>query len=393
MMNVAVITERADISLGGAQRSAFELTSELNQLGVNATLLAATGSADSPNIKILCPQRRKRTTLTTFSQALNEHFKDNHYRIIHSTLPLTFAHVYQPRGGAYPEAILRNAASYNNPLTRLCKRTTHRINQKRTSLLQAEQNLCAQNNYNIIAALSEYVKTQFKNHYNLPDDRIKVIPNAVKTEIQIDKNQTAALKTRLFALLGLHDSAEPSILLFAANNFRLKGLAPLIKSLALLHKQQTQIPIYLAVAGSDKTLQYKHLAAKFGIEKRIAFLGPLPKIQNALSLATAAVLPTYYDPCSRFILEALAAAKPVITTKFNGAAERFTDNRHGRLLDTPDNIEALTDAIEYYANPANAKTASAAILEDNIKDKISITAHAKQLIQLYESVLNKSGVD
>jgi UDP-glucose:(heptosyl)LPS alpha-1,3-glucosyltransferase len=391
MMKVAVITERADISLGGAERSAFELTSELNQLGIDTTLLAATGSADCPNIKILCPDRRKRTTLNTFSKALTEHFQDNHYDIIHSTLPLTFANVYQPRGGAYPEAILRNIASYDDPLTRCCKKLTHRTNFRRTALLKAEQILCDKDNPTIIAALSEYVKTQFRNHYDLPETRIIVVPNAVKSDTQIDKNEIATLKNRLFALLGLHASSEPSILLFAANNFRLKGLTPLIKSLALLHKRQASIPVYLAVVGSDKTLQYKHLAAKSGVENRIAFLGPLTNIQNALSLATAAVLPTYYDPCSRFILEALAAAKPVITTKFNGAAERFTDDRHGRIIDNPDNIEELTDAIAHYANPANAKTASDAILEDNLKDKMSITDHAKQLIKTYESILEKTG--
>jgi UDP-glucose:(heptosyl)LPS alpha-1,3-glucosyltransferase len=392
MLNIAVITERADISLGGAERSTFELTSELNLLGANTTLLAANGSADCPNVKILCSNSRKRTPLNTFSKILTDHLQDNHYDIVHSTLPLTFAHVYQPRGGSFHEAIIRNAASYDDPVTKCLKRLTHRTNLRRTALLKAEQNLCRKNNNTVIAALSEYVKTQFKKQYDLPDSRLSVIPNAVKTDIQIDRTKVNTLRTRLFALLGLHDSAEPSIILFAANNFRLKGLTPLIKALALLYKRQTSIPVYLAVAGSDKTATYKLLAEKLAVSNKIAFLGPLPNTNHALSLAAAAVLPTFYDPCSRFILEALALQKPVITTKFNGAAERFTDKRHGRILDNPDNIEALTDAIVQYTNPANAKNASNAILEDNLKDKISITFHAQQLIQLYESILNKTGV-
>ena len=55
MTKVAVIIERADISLGGAERSVLELTAELSALGVQATLIASTGTANMPNMHILCP--------------------------------------------------------------------------------------------------------------------------------------------------------------------------------------------------------------------------------------------------------------------------------------------------------------------------------------------------
>jgi UDP-glucose:(heptosyl)LPS alpha-1,3-glucosyltransferase len=392
MLNVAVIIERADISLGGAERSILELNAELSNIGIHTTLLAAAGKANLPNLQVLCPNTTtKRTTFEKFEQSLRNHLYKNNYDIIHSTLPFSFAHVYQPRGGTYIEAIMRNAQSYTNPITRYCKRITHRTNMRRTALLKAEKKLCQPNVHTAIAALSDYVRTQFKQHYNLNDNRIKVIPNGVKTDLQIDKKKSASLRTRLFALYGIPGTSEPAILLFAANNFRLKGLNPLIKALSLIAKSTQPAPIYLAVAGKDNPAKYKHLAAKLGVEKHIAFLGPLSDIQNALSITTTAVLPTFYDPCSRFILEALALSKPVITTKFNGAAERFTEERHGRILNDPYDIKALADAIAHYAHPANAKKTSNNILEDNFKDNISITTHAKKLLHLYKSILNKTG--
>ena len=111
-MKVAVIIERAEIVLGGAERSVFELTANLSQIGLQVDLLAAKGKTDSDNIHVLCAAGHgKRTGLTVFGKAIKKHLAANHYDIIHSTLPFSFADVYQPRGGCYAESIVRNAAS------------------------------------------------------------------------------------------------------------------------------------------------------------------------------------------------------------------------------------------------------------------------------------------
>jgi UDP-glucose:(heptosyl)LPS alpha-1,3-glucosyltransferase len=124
-------------------------------------------------------------------------------------------------------------------------------------------------------------------------------------------------------------------------------------------------------------------------DRRIVFLGPIRHIQNALSIIDVAILPTFYDPCSRYILEALAADKPVITTKFNGASEQFINNRHGKVIDTPEDTSALAEAIGYFTDTNNIRKASDAIVADNLKEQISINCVAKQLISVYESILQR----
>ena len=112
---VAIIIERADITLGGAERSVLELTGQLQVLGFDVDILAAKGQADNSNIHILCPNSPgKRACFFTFAKALEKHLSQNHYDIIHSALPFPSAHIYQPRGGTYAESILRNAVSYRN---------------------------------------------------------------------------------------------------------------------------------------------------------------------------------------------------------------------------------------------------------------------------------------
>jgi len=120
-------------------------------------------------------------------------------------------------------------------------------------------------------------------------------------------------------------------------------------------------------------------------------LGHIGHIQDALSVTDVAILPTFYDPSSRYILEALAAGKPVITTRFNGATDLFVNDRHGKVIDAPEDISALAEAIIYFTDTNNIEKASQAIAEDNIEEKISIRRAAKQLVTVYESILQRKG--
>jgi len=389
---VAIIIERENIVLGGAERSVFELTTALSALGLEVHILAAKGQTDAENIHILFQHRPgKRISYFTFAKALRKHLSENQYSLIHSVLPFDFADVYQPRGGTYYESILRNAASYQNKLLEFYKRLTAFTNFRRSILLWAERKLSKGPNGPVIAALSDYVAEQFKQHYGTDTQRIVVIPNGVKTDKQINSGQADRLRSQILSKLSLKEADKPVLFLFAANNFRLKGLAVLIKAMSAAVRYDTERKAYLIVAGKGKKHKYHHIAKKLNLQKKVFFLGHIRHIQNALSATDVAILPTFYDPSSRYILEALAAGKPVITTRFNGATDLFVDNRHGKVIDAPEDISALAEAIVYFTDTNNIQKASQAIVEDNIEEKISIRRAAKQLVTVYESVLQRKG--
>ncbi len=386
-MKIAIITERANITLGGAERSVFELAARMALLDVDVKILAATGTTQSRRVKVLCSGSEKRVALRDFKKALLQHLKENHYDIIHSTLPFDFADVYQPRGGSYPEAAIRNAASYQNTVLRIFKLLTSFANLRRTSLAHAEKKLCNKEKGPVIAALSEYVKTQFKKHYSLPDERIRVIPNGIRLPASAQKLKTDKLRAQILAELNTREADEPVFFLFAAHNFRLKGLANLIKAMALVDSKFTKRPAFLIVVGRGRTRRYRRLARKMGVTGKVIFFGPTGSIQSLLSCADVAVLPTYYDPSSRFILESLAVGRPVITTKYNGAIDLFTADKHGKVFDSPDDIDSLAEAIRFFCSAENLAAAKKAIQDDGIKLKISIETHCRALLTLYETII------
>jgi UDP-glucose:(heptosyl)LPS alpha-1,3-glucosyltransferase len=389
-IKVALILERANVALGGAERSIFELRMALSALGLEVIILAAKGGTDSKKIKILCQNKPgKRVGFHAFKRALKKHLAQNPYDIIHSVLPFNFADVYQPRGGSFVEAVNQNAQSYQNKLLTSCKKTTAFANYRRTIMLRAEKKLCRKSKGPLVLALSRYVAEQFRKHYDLAPERIVILPNGVKTNKPVDSGQADKLRAQILAQLHLKEADNPVFFLFVANNFRLKGLSSLIKAMHLALPEKTDRKPYLVVAGSAPTHKYRSLAKKCRVQNKIIFIGPVRKIQNALAITDVAVLPTFYDPSSRFILEALAAQKPVITTTFNGATDMFVANRHGKVIDTPENITALAQAISYFTDTENIQKASRAIVEDNIKEKISISNVAKSLESLYEQILEK----
>ena len=69
---------------------------------------------------------------------------------------------------------------------------------------------------------------------------------------------------------------------------------------------------------------FARLAKDLGLSDRVRFVGYCPDVRDAYFASDFLVHPTFYDPCSNVVLEALACGLPVITTRDNGAAELRT---------------------------------------------------------------------
>ena len=75
-------------------------------------------------------------------------------------------------------------------------------------------------------------------------------------------------------------------------------------------------------------------------------------MRNCYFAADFFVHPTFYDPCSLVVLEALACGLPVITTRYNGAAEVLHPPREGFVIDDPHDLDQLAGAMKQLLDPA-----------------------------------------
>src|SRR5207302_9639466 len=106
------------------------------------------------------------------------------------------------------------------------------------------------------------------------------------------------------------------------------------------------------VVGHPRFQAYSRLAAKLEISNRVLFLGPRRDAHLCYFAADFLVHPTFYDPCSLVVLEALACSLPVITTRFNGASELLHPPREGYVLADPHEHELLAECMAALLDPA-----------------------------------------
>ena len=106
------------------------------------------------------------------------------------------------------------------------------------------------------------------------------------------------------------------------------------------------------MAGDPDPAPFERLARRLGIADRVRFLGYCTDMRNCYFAADFFVHPTFYDPCSHVVLEAMACGLPVITSRHNGASELMSPPREGYVLDDPHDHEELARLLAAMLDPA-----------------------------------------
>jgi UDP-glucose:(heptosyl)LPS alpha-1,3-glucosyltransferase len=238
------------------------------------------------------------------------------------------------------------------------------------SLLERKQYLGAAKP--TIVVNSEMVRSHFERFLGVPRESVRVLHSAIDparfaAEDRLNRRHTERSAWRV--------APEQPVGLFLAMNYRLKGLEPLLRSLPL-SKCGT-----IAVAGHPKYSKYAKLAESLGVADRVRFLGHRPDPRDLYFAADYLVHPTFYDPCSLVALEALACGLPVVTTRYNGAAE-LLDDACGIAIDDPHDREELAAAIDRACDPAFLRTAPAVARQTAAK--CSFENHYRGLAQLFD---------
>jgi UDP-glucose:(heptosyl)LPS alpha-1,3-glucosyltransferase len=388
-MKVALITEDLNPRRGGAERSASELAQELTRQGIEVTVLARRVAVKSEDrvyhghtFRISAWTRTGRWR--KFEQRVAAHLAETKYDIVHSLVPIQSADVYQPRGGSILYSAKRNARTYTCPMKARLKLKTLAFNRARQVRIAGEKTLCESTNGPTILALSRYVERQFKEEYKLTNSRLRVIRNG----INIEPIRSAPARKQGDELRNRFDpEGKRAIFLFAAENFRLKGLTSLIEAAARLNDQQQCVrDCLILVAGGQVYSTYYQEAQKLGLGGKVVFLGSTRNMAAMLNMCDAVVLPTFNDACSRLVMEALAAGKPAITTRYNGAADFLGEGKYGITIDEPTNIQALAEALAQFSDPRHHQQFCQRIESDRVHEQVSIQRHVRELIDFYNYI-------
>jgi UDP-glucose:(heptosyl)LPS alpha-1,3-glucosyltransferase len=198
----------------------------------------------------------------------------------------------------------------------------------------------------LIIVNSEMVREHFQHYYGIQPADLRVLYSAIDGS-RFPEHDRPRRRLEWRRRWGIR--ANESVGLFAAMNYQLKGLEPLLHAVRLLPNESG---FRLVVVGNRRTEKYERLARDLGIGDRVTFLGPRRDMLHCYFAADFLVHPTFYDPCSLVVLEALACGLPVITSRYNGASELLRPPQEGYVIDDPHDHAQLASRIEQLLGPA-----------------------------------------
>ncbi|HEV3118873.1 MAG TPA: glycosyltransferase [Gemmataceae bacterium] len=254
--------------------------------------------------------------------------------------------VLYPQGGLHAATAEYNLRKYGSRLVHVVARVGKWLDLAHWSYLLLEHRQYLGTRKPLIVVNSNLVVRHFEHYYGIKAGELRVVRSAIDPERFAGQDR---LRRRLQWRQEWGLEPDDTAGLFVAMNYRLKGLEPLLRAVCLVPRDRR---FQLLVAGNPRTSYFESLARRLGISDRVRFLGPRRDVQNCYFAADFLVHPTFYDPCSLVVLEAIACGLPVITTRYNGAGEILNPPHDGYVIYDPHDHQQLADCMTQFLDPA-----------------------------------------
>ncbi len=386
-MRVALVIGSYDAFGGGAERWTDRHARMLLDRGYEVHLVARNfrGAPEGAICEVVSLPRAGGRRRMSFGEAAEGRLRDLACDIVHDMGDGWYSDIFMPHHGTR-----RGTFKHNNrhlpPLVRRARLFANKWVPRYREFRAIERRQYDPGAGHVYLAVSNLVRRHMLRYYHVPDDRIRVVYNGVDVDgIRPPTDDGARRVFRAGLGAGSH-----TLFLMVAHNFKLKGLDTTLRALALLRRAGQGVS--LVVVGNGAVNQYLGIARSLGVDDIVRFVGdqpdPLPYYQSA----DVFVLPTYYDPCSLVVLEAMAAGLPIITTRNNGVHELMTPGLEGEVILDPSNPEELAAAMELYCSEhrrVECGRAARALAEQN-----STAEMFRRHIELYdEIVMRRDGAE
>lgn len=362
-------------SVGGLAQHVYDLTSALVDIGVEVHLITC-GTPGAPDyeqvngvqVYRVHPYQVSSPDFVTWVAQLNIAMMERAIPVMSELSNITLVHAHDWLV-AYAARALKHA--HRLPLVATIHATEYGRNYGLHNDIQRhisdiEWWLCYES-WRVIAC-SQYMKGEVQHVFQVPEDKIRIIPNGVNPqnfevkEHKVNRNQYVA--------------PDEKIVFYVGRLVREKGVQVLLDAAPKILSQHPNTKFIIAGKGPYEE-NLRHQAQQMGIAHRVYFTGYIDdSVRNSLySWADVAVFPSLYEPFGIVALEGMAAHTPVVVSDTGGLGEIV---RHGidGLKAYPGNSRSLADMITWLLKDENTgqklkKKAFERIQDDFNWEKIS----------------------
>lgn len=177
-------------------------------------------------------------------------------------------------------------------------------------------------------------------------------------------------------------SANAADFLYIGMMRDLKGPDVFLDALKALLDQGLDVTAHFVGDGPDKA-GYIDTVRNSPLAEHVTIHDAMPA-REAFAMAETVVVPSRAESMPYIVLEAIAAAKPVICTNVGGIPEIFGDES-GKLVE-PGNVSALSNAMAAALNDSEAG-ADALVRQQKLKERFSVDVMARDVMQAYRDCM------
>ena len=207
-----------------------------------------------------------------------------------------------------------------------------------------------------------------------PSDRVLVVHNGIDTPPPADPRRPPGVP------------AGAPILLHVGRLAPVKGQQELIEALARLEHDDAVAVLVgkdLETGGAFEH-ELESLAAAMGVQERVVFAGYRSDVPALLAAADVFVLPSRVEGLPLTVLEAMAAARPVVATHVDGTPEAVVDGETG-LLVPPGDIEALVAALDSLLDDSDLACRLGEAGRRRVEERFTSAAMSEQVLDAYDA--------
>jgi UDP-glucose:(heptosyl)LPS alpha-1,3-glucosyltransferase len=387
-MRIALVIPQFDPYVGGAERWTWDFAARLIRHGHEVHVVAERLAADAPGRLPMIhthqvspspgigPWRR-----IGFAAAAETLLRRLDLDVIHDMGHGWHANVFMPHGGTRGGSFRQNLLLWPHGL-RWAKRAGSAVTPRYHVFRALERRQFTADGSRLFVALSEMVRHDMTHYHALPAELVRVVYNGVDTE-RFSPSHRTRYRERVRGELGLCDEV---VFLLVAHNFKLKGVPAAIRAVAQLVREWKKVS--LVVVGNERPGSYLRLAQRLGCAAHVRFVGRATDSVPYYAAADVYVHPTYYDPCSLVVLEALASGLPVITSVHNGAGELLTPGVHGFLLDDTERLTPLVEAMRTLMDPR--VRAAFGVQARDLAERHDLGRNYREMLAVYDEAIRRA---
>ncbi|SEO02750.1 1,4-alpha-glucan branching protein domain-containing protein [Paenibacillus sp. OV219] len=232
-----------------------------------------------------------------------------------------------------------------------------------------------------VIVCSEYMERELQGLFQLPADKLNVIPNGVIIDdFQVLSNPSEPAAQEPFAL------PDEKIIFYVGRMVREKGVHVLLESIPAVLAVCPEAKFVLAGRGPMLD-ELKFRAFELGISDKVFFPGFIDdSARNRLfRSAYAAVFPSLYEPFGIVAIEAMAAQLPVIVSGVGGLAEIVQDGEDGFTV-LPGDVQSLSSRLIMMLQDESNAEAMARNAFHKVLDHYDWNTIARETIGTYRQV-------